>query len=384
MAATSTSSLTSSPSAALSVMPGWKPNEVTPSAVQTLFVKKLTEFVASYNERKQAKELKDLSTGPWYQNDYALACQQHKQTSRLDFLVKRNAFHHGFAPKGFSLVPNSKMLTGVEFCSYQLNKDCLPVDGLRSIQTGQFSLIECNGAIEIAMYETIHEIFGSVRFNEVFSATGRHPLAIGRNCLEGKPLYQLGILKEAMLDLKEPLLDLGDWVHFPNVPLYQNKHPQGDFGGLNTVCISSKEIALQEKKFVGFGTSVEGVTVDQMSDLLMAHFNEKPIDSSHLLSKELTEHFAIEAETFRCIFEASTGLPSIPEEPMSKEIFQDAIRQTTGGDQGFNPCVKRLDADRIRKLMTKTSAKASEKLQVPVTSSSSGRKTRGSRRGGRR
>jgi hypothetical protein len=372
MAATSSSA--SSTSVVLPIAAGWKPEEITPSAVQTLFVKKFTEFVAEYQERRQAKELKDLAIGPWYANDYALACKKHGQLERLEFLIKKNALHDGFPPRGFVQLSDPTNVTGIEFWSYQIQKEILPTEGLQSIKTGRFSFIDCQGAIEIALYETIHEIFGSIRFNEIFSGTGKHPLQIHIDWTQ-TPLHYLGLVIQRPLDPNSPGLEPGDQVNFPNIPLYENKHLLGEFGGLNVICISPTDSA--EKQYIGFGTSPDGQTGDQITDLLIDAFNETPIDSSLILSKELVDHFRKVDQLRLTLSSKTTEHTSFHDITVEKTTFQKTIREVTKTDLGHIPFCNRLSIEGISKLMTPP-----PKSQAAPSSSS--RKMRGPRRGGRR
>ncbi|MBY0528996.1 MAG: hypothetical protein K2P51_02270 [Rhabdochlamydiaceae bacterium] len=336
----------SSPPLAPSTMPGWRPEEINPSSLQSLFIKKFTEFVAEYQKRRQARKLEDLKSGPWYASDYALGCKKWGQFKHLKFLIKKNALYHGLPPEGFDPLPDPSNVTGIEFWSYQIQKEILPTEGLKSIRRGRFSFIDCQGAIEVALYETIHEIFGTLRFNEIFSGTGEYPLRIHLDWTQ-TPLYFLGIITQKTLDPTHLQLETGDQVNFPNLPFYQYKHEQGEFGGLNVICISPSDAV--EKQYIGFGTSSEGQTADQISDLLLAAFNEAPIDPSLILSKELDAHFqkvdqltltnSIEHARFQGI-------------TVEKAVFQKIIREITKSDSGYIPFCNRFRIKQIYKLMS--------------------------------
>lgn len=65
-------------------------------------------------------------------------------------------------------------------------------------------------------------------------------------------------------------------VHFMNVPFYSAKHINGEEVGYNVVCSED----LDEPRFIGHGLPPEGMTAEEISELLREAYNKKPIDKS--------------------------------------------------------------------------------------------------------
>ncbi len=324
---------------------GWSKEQVTEEAVNHLLMQKLKEIASSYMQRKQADSIQGLVSGPWYQNDYALALQKHRQTSRLDYLVKKNAFYHGFAPKGFDQEPNSSAPTKFTPLSYQIQKDVLPTEALANVKTGQFSFIDCGTAIALARFETLREVFGANRFNDVFSGKGAFPLKLDRDITK-TPLTSLGLVKEETFNVNAISPKLGDTVHFSNIPLYKIKHPNGEATGFNTVCIS--EFSEKEKKYIAFGLPAEGKTENEMSDVLMNEFNAKPITPSLIFTEDMIKHSKEQTRQREGEITEASG-QDVSDVTINREEFEWAVNITNHMEAGMHPTVHRFDIQAIRK-----------------------------------
>ena len=358
---------------------GWSKEETTEDKVQKLMVSKFTEIVSDYDRKKQSGSVKDLATGPWYPSDYAIALEKLNQTKRLEFLVKKDAFFHGFAPKGFEQLDNPETPTGKQPMGYVIKADCLPTQALENVRSGQFSLIDCGNAVELAMYATLREVLGDQRFNSRFSGDGPSPLTLHPH-VQKNPLYSLGFVKEVRIKspdevrlaemlalgshkphqlshvahlvwssnlrkLKDTEVQLGDDAHFSNVPLYSLKHPNGESGGFHTVCVTPSDV--KEKIYIAFGTSEDGKTEDGMEDLLIADFNAKPIEPSLVSTAKLTQIIAEKDKTNRAAFSASTG-QKIADFTMNRNDFKAAIEGLGREQVGLHPVVRRLNVETIR------------------------------------
>lgn len=326
---------------------GWSKEQTTEEAVNQLMVQKFTEIVASYDQRKQAASLQDLATGPWYANDYATALQKHHQQGRLDWLKERDKFFHGHPPKGFIQQPNPETITRIDPCSYQIKEDCLPSQALENVITGPFSFTDCGSAVELAMYETLKEVLGEARFNEIFSAQGQTPLKLHSHVLK-TPLYALGFAKEAMLDVRAISPNLGDNVYFSNIPLYTIKHPNGESKGFHAVCISPSDTV--NKRYIAFGTPADGKTESEMNDFMVDEFNARPIAPSLIFKKQMEMYFQKEGKQAEVQFTMMTGR-NIADFTTNREQFDLTVQQTNHMQAGLSPIVRRLDIETIRKYL---------------------------------
>jgi hypothetical protein len=326
---------------------GWSREQATEKAVNQLMVQKFTEIVASYDQRKQATSVQDLATGPWYPNDYAQALRKHRQQGRLDWLKARDAFFHGFPPTGFIAEPNPAFITKIGPCSYQIKPDCQPSQALVNIKTGQPSMIDCQGAVELAMYETLKEVFGEERFNEIFSAQGKTPLQL-HPVIQKTHLYALGFVKEARLDVRAIAPNLGDNVYFSNIPLYTRKHRNAEAKGFHAVCISPSDVA--NKRYIAFGTAANGKTESEMHDMMIDEFNAKPINPSSIFRQQLATYFHIESVQVEREFAAVTGR-DIADYTIDRAQFEYTVQQSNHEQAGLTPVVKRLDIPTIHQYL---------------------------------
>lgn len=316
MAATNTPSLSvpvARPSAPISY-PGWNKKDVTENSVRKLMVSKFTEIVGSYDQRKRTQDLKE--GGPWYANDYAATLINQKQTKRLDFFVQRNAFFHGFPPKGFDAIANPASLTKKEPFYYRIQPNCLPTDALQNVRSGQVSFIECSSAIELAIYETLREIMGDGRFNNLFSGSGQFPMTLSPH-VKQTPLHSLKLISSTNADTSQ----MGDWAYFANVPAYYSRHPNGESKGFNAICIGANQEG--EKKYIAFGTSADGLTEQEMNRLLVKEFNEEPIDPTALFDQKLGAFFANESKELAARFFDQAGI-----QPSDLQITLDDLEIT--------------------------------------------------------
>lgn len=332
--------LNSSTSTSSVFEPGWKKEQVTESAVQKLFVAKFKELVTVYEERKQVSSLKDLNVGPWYANDYAVALLAKKQEQRHTYLLGKSSFYYGFAPQGFSHTTHNasnppKFPKEKDMASYTIERDCTPVQALKNIREGRFSFIDCGTAVEIAMYETLHTVFGDKLFNQTFASNGPHPLNVHPH-LTKTSLYQSKLAKEAIVK-DAALLQEGDNVYFANSPLYSVKFLDGLSLGLHTVW--------DKKCYIAFGTPSKGLTEDGVNDWLLAEFNTKPLPLETTLSATQIEYLKDDYREPRQQVEASIG-GSLDNFIAPKEAFNAVIQ---AGQAGRQPIVRRLDVTNIQK-----------------------------------
>lgn len=332
-----------------SVLLGWKSGDITETRVQTLLREKMVALIANYRERQESSDQTVLDRGPWEPIDYASALDRFKQKKRKEAMIAKNCWQDGFPPEQFSLVPSSSVTGHESFC-YQLKEGATPVKGLNSILRGRFSLIDCTIATEIAMYETLHEIFGSSLFNEVFSAKGDYPFRIGGLNTESRSLIKLGVLAGAFFKPEKPEIKLGDLAHFPNLPQYEYVHFMEGFRGLNAICISETDLPIDKKRFVGWGTPPEGMTIDEIIHLLFQEYVKEPVQPSELLSKELQknameslERLSADYKELSDSFAATLIIPDV-----AKDFMRQTIQMMTGNTYLFHKNISRLQIDTIK------------------------------------
>lgn len=345
MAASVLKTGSSAESFSMVVCPGWSKGEITEQKVRNLLVSKFTEIAVSYEKRSLNKDLK--SGGPWYPIQYAAALKELKQKKRLDFLVSKNAFYHGFPPEGFTHLSSAENLSGKECCAYQIKPECQPAQGLDNVLAGRSSLIDCAVAVQLAMYATLREILGDEKFNQTFSGEGRSSLCVHSDIKE-TPLFNLGLVKEVV---SHQTPKLGDCVYFSNIPDYVPRNPNGDARGYFAMCIGSDRES-KEKKYVAFGTPSEGITKDEMYDILIQEFNKDPIDLSSILSEDLAKKLTQQITALRTHLLVQLNLDVLSLQ-LDREGFQRVIEGTKGSGRlsfkaGLTPLFRHFNIEAIK------------------------------------
>lgn len=262
----------------------WTIEGTTKETVNQVLVRKFREIISDYNERRERKTNSDLGRGPWYANEYAALLINRNQQKRHEFFLGKGHYFHGFPPKFFNSVRKIDSPTGIEMFKYKLKQDAKPSEALAAIKMGPVSFIDCSEAVFIAMYETIQEVLGEEKFDELFSSKGATPLVIDP-AFHRTALHQLGFIHEEVITT-EP--QFGDVVHFGNLPLYSVKHPNGEEAGYNAICISQED---EEKKYLAFGLASEGASEEEVNQNLLDAFNKEPIVPTSILTQRLASYF---------------------------------------------------------------------------------------------
>lgn len=314
---------------------GWKKTECDQQKISTLVVEKFQQLITEYNTRKAnyKNDVKVLDKGFWYQNEYLECLKEKHQNQRLEWFRNKNAFYHGFPPKGFEHICDHSTYTGKRLNGYVIKKGTPASEGLKSIKES-LCFIDCQEAIEIAYYEALLEILGEEKFNQVFSADGNNPLCL--DCDIGNTPLRNFLKEETNPSLS---FNPGDEVGFINVPLYSNKHPNGELSGFHSLCIQSKPVA----KYLAFGLSSEGATEEEIYDLFVQAFNEKPLVEIH--SKDLEEKIKQDCVNRNPLYTvANTYI-------LTKELFQEAHKQYPE-KVGLLSLKRELNADKIRRILS--------------------------------
>lgn len=335
-------------SSSMIIHAGWSKEELTDEKVSKLFISKFKEIATSYESRSANQDLK--SGGPWYPIQYSTVLQKLNQHKRLNFLMKNNAFYHGYPPEEFTHLANAQNLGGKEPCAYQIKPDCEPVRGLNNALAGRVSLIDCSEAVQLAMYAALQEILGDEKFNQKFSGKGQSPLFLHPDIKE-TPLFTLGLVKEVE---SHETPELGDCVYFSNIPDYVPRHSNGDARGYHAICVGSDQEG-KERKYVAFGTPSEGITKDEMYDILIQEFNKPPIDLFSILSNDLAKELTDQTKAFRTCLLKYNKLDVVNLE-LDREGFQRVIEATKRGARlslkaGLAPLFRHFDINGIKALL---------------------------------
>ena len=191
------------------------------------------------------------------------------EEKRLNWLVEHGSFFHGIVPKCFSINKNILSETGYAPINYQLNKGEKPSTALNSLISG-LTFIGCAEVIQVAEYSALLEVLGEEKFNTIFSAEGKTPLTTGGSVKCDPPAPC-----DCFLDRDEQSQSFkkGQFVFFPNIPEYTEKHLDGEAAGWNTICIEDGD----NPKFIGFGFSKDGVLLKRINQAFYDEYNKAPI-----------------------------------------------------------------------------------------------------------
>lgn len=222
-----------------------------------------------------------LSKGIFYPHEYYAALKATNQAEQIATLKKTDSFYQGFvSPDHFridtTLGPMMENLCG----SFRLKENVRPSEALKAAVEGP-SIILCGVVCQIARMLAVQEVLGTEKFDALFASNSPTPFKLGLNC----PISQL--LKFS--DEENPFYSIGkgDLVQFPNHYLYRNKHKMGIAGAYNTLCIGVEEIKFRDiPKFTSLGISGEGITPEEMNNLLIDEFNAPPDYELEYLAEE--------------------------------------------------------------------------------------------------
>ncbi len=321
---------------------GWKVQECTQTKVNSLVVEKFQKIIdACHRSRQEVKNnLNTLNQGIWYPNEYFELLSENNQNKRIEFLKKKSAFYDGLPPKHFIHIPDPTgfSATGKLLFSYVLSKDSemSPSDVIKKIMDFSFSFMDCQEAIQIAQYQTLLEILGEDKFNQLFDPKGENPLNFDP--------YTPHIPLEQFRESKTGSAEVGEEVFFKNVPLYNLKHFYGEWGGHHAVCIQTDP----EQRFLAFGLPSRGMTKEEIINFLIEKFNETPIQGDAILSPQVAEkafRIAITNEQDKQRTEIAKTVK------MTKQMFQQAAASSPGSI-GLSPTCFYLSANKIIKYLS--------------------------------
>lgn len=220
-----------------------------------------------------------LNSGCYYPNDYFRLLQEAKQKPRFDYFFNKGSFFHGHAsPKHFTMLEAKNKPTGVLANIFVIKKGIQPSDALAALRQG-LNFIGCGETCQIAFYEGIKQLIGQNKFNALFAnvQTNLLPFSINWDSLKN-PLCCL-----FMYSRDTSRYQLGDLVFFANVPLYRQKHINGEASGFFSICVDN---TTGSERFTTLGLSPNGSTRQEIKEKLLNEFNTSPIGNA-IVPKEI-------------------------------------------------------------------------------------------------
>jgi hypothetical protein len=213
-----------------------------------------------------------LKTGVYYANDYYLLLKQLGRVNEIEKLKKSGAFFHGLAPSQYFDIKkstNPNCYTGHVLMGYTIKEGVKASDALKAVFE-ELVFLDCQEACFVAYYAVLLEILGAEKFDLLFDAASETPLNLCSNDT-ANPLF---ILLQNPQRFSFPLSDkyLGKKFYVYGVPAYTFKHLNGEARGFNL-------FYLEAKKFLGLGLNPDGVTAGEITEELVAAYNQRPIDA---------------------------------------------------------------------------------------------------------
>lgn len=224
-----------------------------------------------------------LAKGFFYPNEYCMVLTETGNKTRLEFLKKNGSFFHGFmSPKYFTLqdTTDRALVTGKIPMTFMLKNHAKPSEALASTHTG-VSLIGCGEACDIAFYESILQLWGKDKFDALLAKEGSAPFCIVHQNRFEDPLSTLFLREIANPNLDQ--IQKGQLIHISSAEMYTAKHPFGEEQGINLICIDD---TAGSKRFIGLGTSPEGISYETACKWLFDAYNKKPIAIEQIVSEE--------------------------------------------------------------------------------------------------
>ena len=324
---------------------GWSKKDCTQDRVQECVLQKFQSIVEDGQRRLEGykTDVKLLNSGFWYPTDYYKALLEKNEKGRLDW-GKKGPFFYGHPPKNFDTMRDISKPGGKKISGYILKKETLPSEALKSVRES-LCFFDCQEAIQLAQYEALLEILGEKRFNEQFSLN-KSALVLSNNP-EETPLFLFQTCQK-FKSLDPTFLTSmkkGDQVFFTNLPSYRVKHVNGEGAGFHALCSQKGD----EKKFIAFGVPKEGVTEEGMLKVLVEEFNKQPIPSKTLYSEEFIIKIKEKMPTHLSNEENGYKQGLNKRQVTIEELNQ--IQKTHPKAVGLKPFIRRLDAQKIVKLM---------------------------------
>lgn len=283
-----------------------------------------------------------LLNGVWYPEDYCEALKDTPYKERFEWMQKRGSFLHGLmSPKLWSQSDKHQSPSGKEFV-FQWKKGAVsPAETLADILEGKsLCLLECATVVNIAHYAALLRVWGKERFDRCFS--GEAPLTLSWCISHYATINPIYLFLEGIQTNDTTQILLGDKIGIRTHPAYPLKHPFGTATGWNLIC--SNENA--ERKFVGFGMSATGLTEHEISQALIAEYNEESSFNGDVaqgvILKNAKAHYDLCVSNF-----SRSGAP--------QQLTQMEFEKVKGG---LNGQIVRLNAKKVRMVFLQEEEKA--------------------------
>jgi len=235
-----------------------------------------TELMAQYTKEEMNKINKNQNkdTGLWYPRYFDEDCDY-----TLSFFSNTDFWQDNIADLSqegiFMSKPNVK-----------------PSEALNAFLKGP-TISECASSLMACQHKALERIIGTDKFNQIFGENALNPFMINGFLYHGgdniekffdiemgnkindkayNPLYAM----YDHIDVKdEKDIQIGDILHFSNVVLYKEKHPNGDYQGYNVICVGKNEN--MENLYTAFGGKdfIEPLTKDQICNIMLNAYNDQ-------------------------------------------------------------------------------------------------------------
>lgn len=238
------------------------------------------------NERRLCLEKNKIGTGVYYRVDYLQALKKMGEAGkkRLDDMVNKDLFFHGFMPsKFFHYVPDASSYTGNLPEYYQLDAGKSASQGLDALRKG-VTLLGCGETCQIAYYTAVRAVLGNEKFDHLFGLKAKWPLMVGSGRQLPKEYFNPfnSIIDSPKLE-KIQDVKKGQIIGFVGATGYQAKHLCGN--GVNYTAMCDEEGT--KPKFTGL--SFTSKTQYGVAETLLDSFNEDPLDPREMLSQTVCE-----------------------------------------------------------------------------------------------
>lgn len=227
-----------------------------------------------------------LKEGIFYPNEYFQLLKKieeitKKPQPRLQHFIDKGNFYHGIvSKKHFEMHSNPQHPYGYTPVLYILKKDVAASDALEAIFKG-LTFLTCSESCEVSFYSALLQILGKEKFNALFGSDTESPLSVGvLNALSpGYLLYEDHGPSEKM--------QIGDQIFIAGPKSYLKKHIQGEGGNWNLLCIDNTP---GKERFIGFGLNPEGVTMEEILQMLLDEYNSDSIDDQ-IVTKDVQKKY---------------------------------------------------------------------------------------------
>lgn len=298
-----------------------KLTQETLNAMKTIVEDNLTRI------QRSPKDITALQKGIYYATEYAQLLRAHAETNlsakkRFDYLVRKDLFFYGWAPKFFRHLflknPHSGALHPISY-QFTVKKRTQGLPALRAILQGP-AFLTSGGVVKIASLMALHAMLGQKKFEALCEVSPLCPAEI--NTYDA-----VSCLYEQLPTVDGPLA-VGDQVFIKGFAKYPDKHPYGLGGSYHVICIKATP---SQEKFIGLG--IPPSTLSEIQLKLVKAYNQDPAPLDLFSSKHRR---------------------STPEELRKHRISTRTLRRSGGGKI---TAIRRLHRERLLTFVNNTPSK---------------------------